>query len=229
MRRYGRWRYRSGGQRSRARHSNYHSSESKLPALVIIALVGLMFDATFWVSVVVLTMLGLVGLLVAWIAFSQRRGKVARARLQGGYGGRSNNLRSDEPLRESTPISGREVRSEKAIVQPVEPCVRQQASTTQRRQRMTYDKRFALIDSQGRRRYAQILNGTYQIGKASDETPTDLTSFARAVLLHGKDGRFRCQTGEKQGILGYGKRECRAYELDHAIAAQVGVPAKGSL
>lgn len=94
-----------------------------------------------------------------------------------------------------------------------------------------YDKRFALIDRDGQRRYAQILGGTFQLGKARDATPSNLCDFASAVLKQGKSGRFTRTDGSKHGILGFGgrSREATAYELDPSIAVRIGVPPKGQL
>ena len=96
---------------------------------------------------------------------------------------------------------------------------------------MTYDKRFALIDSDGIKRYAQKLDGTFQVGKDRRATPSDLTTFARAILVDGHGGRFTRADRSKHGILGYGgrSREARGYILDPAIAAQIGVDPQASL
>lgn len=92
-----------------------------------------------------------------------------------------------------------------------------------------YDKRFALIDRDGQRRYAQILGGTFQLGKARDATPSDLCDFASAVLKQGKSGRFTRTDGSRHGILGFGgrSREATGYELDPSIATRIGVPPRG--
>ena len=95
----------------------------------------------------------------------------------------------------------------------------------------TVDRRFALIDREGRHRYAQILNGTFQVGKARTALPSDLGSFARAIINDGEGGRFASGDGSKHGILGYGgrAREAVAYELDAAVAKRAGVPTSGRL
>jgi hypothetical protein len=94
---------------------------------------------------------------------------------------------------------------------------------------MNYDNRFALIDSNGALRFAQKLNGTFQIGKDRRSLPATLEAFARAVLLHGEGGRFCRADGSKHGILGFrGKsREAVAYELEPSIARAIGVPPTG--
>ncbi|MCB2079277.1 MAG: hypothetical protein KDE55_16470 [Novosphingobium sp.] len=91
---------------------------------------------------------------------------------------------------------------------------------------MRYDDRFALIHEDGAPRYAQLLDGTFQVGKEREATPTDLATFARAVLLHQKGGRFTSKDGKKHGILGYGgrARATTGYILCPQIAAQIGVP-----
>lgn len=93
------------------------------------------------------------------------------------------------------------------------------------------DRRFALIDRAGRRRYAQIINGTFQVGKARTALPTNLHAFARYIIEDGNGGRFATGDGVKHGILGYGARarEAVAYELDPAVAALAGVPRSGRL
>ena len=96
---------------------------------------------------------------------------------------------------------------------------------------MIYDKRFALIDSDGIKRYAQKLDGTFQVGKDREATPPDLVSFARAILIDGRGGRFTRVDKSKHGILGYGgrSREARGYVLDPAIASQLGIAPQASL
>lgn len=94
---------------------------------------------------------------------------------------------------------------------------------------MNHDKRFALIDRDGQPRYAQLIDGTFQIGKGRDATPRDLESFARAILQNGATGRFTRSDGSKHGILGFSgrAREAVAYELDQIIANGIGVPPTG--
>ena len=96
---------------------------------------------------------------------------------------------------------------------------------------MTYDTRFALIDSDGVKRYAQKLDGTFQVGKDRQATPTDLAAFARAVLIDGHGGRFVRADRSKHGILGYGgrSREARGYVLDPTIASQLGIASQANL
>lgn len=95
---------------------------------------------------------------------------------------------------------------------------------------MTHDTRFALIDTDGDQRFAAIIDGTFQIGKARDETPTGVEDFARAILIDQKDGRFVCADGRKPGILKFSGRakEARSYRLAPAIAAKLGIPANGT-
>lgn len=96
---------------------------------------------------------------------------------------------------------------------------------------MPHGRRFALIDKQGRKRFAAIINGTFQIGKDRRRTPADLVTFARAILVEGEDGRFECADGTMKGVLTFiSKRDvvAVAYDLDPAIAAKLGIPAQGS-
>jgi hypothetical protein len=138
--------------------------------------------------------------------------------------------RLSRPLDRAKPVRPEEnAVAEKAIGQTQKPCVARSASATATRQSVTYDKRFALIDSEGHHRYAQLLNGTYQVGKDRRATPSELRSFARAILVEGHGGRFTRSDGSKHGILGYGgrSREARGYILDPVIAAQIGVAPRG--
>lgn len=75
---------------------------------------------------------------------------------------------------------------------------------------MDHDTRLALIDTDGDERFAAIINGTFQIGKERDETPTDIAAFARAILKEGRDGRFVCADGRKQGVLKFSGRARKA-------------------
>lgn len=92
---------------------------------------------------------------------------------------------------------------------------------------MNYDTRFALIDTAGDERFAARINGTFQIGKERDATPTDIEAFARAILVDGKDGRFVCADGRKPAVLKFSgrAREAVAYRLDPSVAAKLGIPA----
>jgi hypothetical protein len=92
-----------------------------------------------------------------------------------------------------------------------------------------YDRRFALIDTEGQYRYAQILKSTFQVGKARAETPTDLVTFARAILVDHKGGRFIRSDKSQRGILKYGRQAAQSYLLDPAIAWKIGVPSRGSM
>lgn len=115
--------------------------------------------------------------------------------------------------------------AEKAIGVRRDPHVAESASLTAGG-KMTHDIRLALIDSDGDERFAAIIDGTFQIGKSREELPTRIEDFARAILIDGKDGRFVCADGRKPGILKFSGRakEARAYRLDPAIAAKLGVP-----
>lgn len=95
---------------------------------------------------------------------------------------------------------------------------------------MTHDTRFALIDTDGHERFAARIKNTFQIGKDRRRTPTDIESFARAILIEGEDGRFVCANGRKPGILKFSgrAREAVAYRLAPQIAAKLGVPPAGS-
>ena len=95
---------------------------------------------------------------------------------------------------------------------------------------MNYNPKLALIDSDGDERFAAIINGTFQIGKGRKRTPTDIETFARAILIEGEDGRFVCADGRKPGILKFSGRakEARSYRLDPMIAAKLGIPAQGT-
>lgn len=95
---------------------------------------------------------------------------------------------------------------------------------------MNHNPKLALIDSDGDERFAAIINGTFQIGKGRKRTPTDIETFARAILIEGEDGRFVCADGRKPGILKFSGRakEARSYRLDPMIAAKLGIPAQGT-
>ncbi|MDB5715991.1 MAG: hypothetical protein JWO15_3388 [Sphingomonadales bacterium] len=95
---------------------------------------------------------------------------------------------------------------------------------------MTHDTRFALIDTDGNERFAAIIDGTFQIGKAKDATPTSIDDYARAILIDGYDGRFVCADGRKPGILKFSgrAREAVSYRLAPQIAANLGIPSTGS-
>jgi hypothetical protein len=95
---------------------------------------------------------------------------------------------------------------------------------------MAHDTRFALIDTDGDARFAAIIDGTFQNGKAKDATPTNIEEFARAILFDGKDGRFVCADGRKPGILkSSGRaREAVAYRVAPEIAAKLGIPPQGN-
>lgn len=95
---------------------------------------------------------------------------------------------------------------------------------------MTHDNRFALIDADGDQRFAAIIDGTFQIGKAKEATPSQIEEFARSILIEGKDGRFVCADGSKPGILKFSgrAREARTYRLDPIVAAKLNIPAQGA-
>ena len=96
---------------------------------------------------------------------------------------------------------------------------------------MTHNKQFALIDKEGKDRFAALINDTYQIGKDRRRTPKDIETFARAILIEGEDGRFVRADGGKPGILKFRSKrsfEAVAYRLDQAIADRLGIPAYGT-
>lgn len=96
---------------------------------------------------------------------------------------------------------------------------------------MNHNTQFALIDKEGKDRFAAVIKGTYQIGKDRKRLPRDIEIFARAILIEGEDGRFVRADGSKPGILRFiGKRdlEAVAYRLDPQIASKLGVPAFGT-
>lgn len=95
---------------------------------------------------------------------------------------------------------------------------------------MTHDTRFALIDTDGDERFAAIINGTFQVGKEKDDTPSDIEKFAHAILVDGRGGRFVCADGRKPALLKFrGKpRAVVGYRVAHEIAAKLGIPPTGS-
>jgi len=95
---------------------------------------------------------------------------------------------------------------------------------------MDCDKRFAIFDAAGRAYYAARIDGKFQVGKARDVVTDSLAEFATAVLKHGHGGRFLTPTGKKS-IMGIGGRARRAirYELDEAVARQIGIAAHGTV
>ena len=95
---------------------------------------------------------------------------------------------------------------------------------------MAHDTRFALIDKDGDERFAAIVDGTFQIGKARKATPGCLEQFARSILIDGEDGRFVCADGRKPAVLKFSgrAREAVAYRLDPLIAAKLGVSPSGT-
>lgn len=95
---------------------------------------------------------------------------------------------------------------------------------------MTHDNRFALIDTDGDERFAARIDGTFQIGKAKDDTPTDIEKFAHAILVDGHGGRFVCEDGRKPAVLKLiGRpRAVVGYRLDPQIATKLGIPPTGA-
>lgn len=96
---------------------------------------------------------------------------------------------------------------------------------------MAHNKQFALIDKEGKERFAAIINGTYQIGKDRKRTPSNIDDFARAILIEGEDGRFVRADGMKPGILKFlGKHdyEAIAYRLHPDLADRLGIPSEGT-
>ena len=94
---------------------------------------------------------------------------------------------------------------------------------------MTHDSRFALIDTDGDERFAAIINGTFQIGKERDATPTSVEDFAREILVTVRGARFVCADGRKPPVLKFlGKpRAVVGYRLAPQIAAKLGVAPNG--
>lgn len=163
---------------------------------------------------------GLISLLEWWTGVHRRRAKQLRLV---GMGELSTPVQGSLPLQMGADF---------------EPSIGKQTHTAQAQQAWSpsgsnkiADRRFALIDKNGRRRYPQIIKGTFQVGKGRDELPGDLVDFARAILKQGKGGRFMTEDGSSHGILGYGgrAREAVAYELDPAIAAAIGASPKDRL
>ena len=95
---------------------------------------------------------------------------------------------------------------------------------------MNHDTRFALIDSDGEERFAAIIDGTFQVGKVRESTPTNIEEFTRAVLVEGRDGRFVCADGRKPAVLKFmGRpRAVVGYRIDASLAAKLGIPASGT-
>jgi len=95
---------------------------------------------------------------------------------------------------------------------------------------MNHNKQFALIDREGKERFAALLNGAHQIGKDRRRTTRDIEDFARAILIEGEDGRFVRADGTKPGVLKFSgrAREAVAYRLHPDIATKLGIPAYGS-
>lgn len=117
---------------------------------------------------------------------------------------------------------------EKAIGHRPDPCVADSASSMEAP--MTHDTRFALIDTDGDERFAAIIDGTFQIGKAKDDTPSDIEKFAHAILVDGRDGRFVCADGRKPALLKFiGRpRAVIGYRVTTEIAAKLDIPPIGS-
>jgi hypothetical protein len=95
---------------------------------------------------------------------------------------------------------------------------------------MTHHTRFALIDTDGDERFAAIIDGTFQVGKAKEATPTSIERFAHAILVDGRGGRFVCADGRKPGVVKFvGRpRAIVGYRLAQDIADKLGVPATAS-
>ena len=93
-----------------------------------------------------------------------------------------------------------------------------------------HDTRFALIDTDGDERFAARIDGTFQIGKAKDGTPTDIEKFVHAILVDGHGGRFVCADGRKPAVLKFiGRpRAVVGYRLDPQIATKLGIPPTAS-
>jgi hypothetical protein len=93
---------------------------------------------------------------------------------------------------------------------------------------MDCDKRFAIFNDADEAHYAAKIDGRFQVGKARDIVTESLAEFATAVLKDGKGGRFLTPAGQKSIMgVGGGSRRAVRYELDEAIAGQIGVAARG--
>jgi hypothetical protein len=93
---------------------------------------------------------------------------------------------------------------------------------------MTHDTRLALIDKDGDERFPATIDGTFQIGKAVEDTPTDIGKLAHAVLIEDKEARFVSADGRKRGTFKFRGRDAVAYRLDPVIAARLGIPAQAT-
>lgn len=213
-----------------------------LATLLAPLLFGILYalSQVWWILVIPLGLV-FVSLLVlmvshGWLAIAEamRANERAKRRAQPHVGGRGEPLRAVGecvPSREASDLS-----SSNGNVAPSRNNVSarfpsQEPSTVSGRGTILCDRRFALIDSEGERRYPQLIDGTFQIGKSRDALPRHLSDFARAVLCDGRGGRFTRADGSKRGILGYGgkSREAVAYELDGAIAQDLGIPIRGKI
>lgn len=117
--------------------------------------------------------------------------------------------------------------SEKAIGLINIPTIPDYASAKLKEENMRYDKRLVLVDADGEDRFAAIIKGSFQVGKARESQPTDIVDFARAILIEGKGGRFVCADGRKPGVLKFGVRESSMFRLDAEVAAKLRLPTVG--
>ena len=198
-------------ERGQPRHQKRREPEATTAGgigavLALLLLSYVIFRPLFWVLIIglgiIAALFAVAGALLLWE-------KLAKPRLQ-------------------SSIDEKNAPREKAIGQRVDPCVAESASDKPKEAHMTHDTRLALIDSDGDTRFPAIINGTFQIGKDRRRTPTCIEAFSRAILIEGEDGRFICQDGRKPAVLKYKGRNVRAYRLDPAIAAKLGIPAQGS-
>lgn len=202
------WERRGSGRTNKLEPGSANTISGIIGLGVVLFLAWLFVTPIFWIMTAFLVFIACC-MIVAGVAALVVRGEKARHRTQ-----RAKKI----------------AQPEKAIGQSARACVPDQASSNVKEANMTYDKRFALIDRQGDARYAAIISGSFQVGKASDQLPTCIEDFARAILIEGNGGRFVCADGRKPAVLKFGGRakEACAYRLDPAIARRLGISPQGT-
>ena len=90
---------------------------------------------------------------------------------------------------------------------------------------MSEDNRFCLIDANGTKMPAAIVNGEYRFGKGKHEPAADLEAFASGIIKQNKTGRF--VTPEGRNTIGLHRQKAVGYELTPHIAKAIGVPSNG--
>jgi hypothetical protein len=90
---------------------------------------------------------------------------------------------------------------------------------------MFEDDRLELISPTGVRMPAAVVRGEYRFGKGKHDGVKELATFAAGIIKSGKGGRF--VTPQGRNTIKIGADAAVGYELDPAIAAAIGVPAKG--